>query len=212
MLTRRNFVKSSFIALTGLGLAGCGASTAQTEAETAAATTAAESVVAETSANSDISILVAYYSAQGHTEAVAQTLTDELGADTFVIEPAEPYTSDDLNYNDDNSRVCQEHNDSNRNVELAQVTPEGWDNYDIVLVGYPIWWGDAAWVVDNFVKGNDFTGKTVIPFCTSASSGLGESGTLLAEMAGTGDWQEGMRFSSSASSDEVVQWASSLGL
>lgn len=78
--------------------------------------------------------------------------------------------------------------------------------------GYPIWWAIAAWPVDNFVKGNDFTGKTVIPFCTSASSGLGDSGYLLEQMAGTGDWQEGQRFSSGASESEVADWANSLGI
>lgn len=78
--------------------------------------------------------------------------------------------------------------------------------------GYPIWWGIAAWPVDNFVKGNDFTGKTVIPFCTSSSSGLGDSGNLLEEMAGTGDWQEGHRFSSGASDADAADWVASLNL
>ena len=76
----------------------------------------------------------------------------------------------------------------------------------------PIWWGIAAWPVDNFVKGNDFTGKTVIPFCTSSSSGLGDSGNLLEEMAGTGDWQEGHRFSSGASDADAADWVASLNL
>lgn len=210
MLTRRNFLKTSLVTLAGLGLVGCG-SNSSTSAKTPAAV---EIETAETTAVSAGagSVLVAYYSAQGHTEAVAQTLATALKADTFVIEPVEPYTSDDLNYNNDESRVCQEHEDANRNVELAQVTPDGWENYNVVFVGYPIWWGDAAWVVDNFAKGNDFADKMVIPFCTSASSPLGDSGTLLAEMAGTGEWQEGMRFSSSVSSDDVTEWATSLGL
>ncbi len=82
--------------------------------------------------------------------------------------------------------------------------------YNTVYIGYPIWWGIAAWPVNNFVKGNDFTGKTVIPFCTSASSGIGDSGTLLAEMAGTGDWQDGQRFSSGASVSDVEDWVASL--
>lgn len=135
-------------------------------------------------------ILVAYYSATGSTEKVAQEIARETGADTFVITPVQPYTSDDLNWGNDDSRVSGEHNDESlRDVELTQVTPDNWESYDIVFIGYPIWWYIAAWPVNNFVSGNDFSGKTVIPFCTSASSGIGDSGNLLEEMAGTGNWQ-----------------------
>lgn len=218
MLTRRNFIKTGLVALAGLGLAGCGGTetviedaeaAAETEIAEIAETAAAEALATETGV---VPVLVAYYSAQGHTEAVANTIAETLGAETFVIEPAEPYTSDDLDYNNDNSRVCQEHNNPNRNVELAQTVHETFDDYNTVFVGYPIWWGDASWVVDNFVKSNNFQNKTVIPFCTSASSGLGNSGQLLAEMAGTGNWQEGMRFSSSVDASEVVSWVNGLGL
>ena len=101
--------------------------------------------------------------------------------------------------------------ESLRDIEFAATTPDNWDSYDTVFIGYPIWWGIAAWPVDGFVEANDFTGKTVIPFCTSASSGLGESGELLAELAGTGDWQEGMRFRSSVSEEDVQTWLSELG-
>ena len=163
-------------------------------------------------AQSESSILVAYYSAQGHTESVANTLAEELNADTFVITPTQPYTREDLNYNNDDSRVSTEHLDENRHVELETITPDNFDSYDAILIGYPIWWANAAWVIDDFVTENDFSGKTVIPFCTSASSPLGESGTLLADMAGTGDWQEGIRFSSSVDEEEVRQWANELGL
>lgn len=157
--------------------------------------------------------LVVYYSASGRTQAVAETLADKLSADLFEITPAEPYTDDDLDWTNDDSRVSREHNDESlRDVALTQVTPDNWESYDTVLVGYPIWWGIAAWPVDNFVKGNDFTGKTVIPFCTSSSSGIGDSGNLLAEMAGSGDWQDGQRFSSGASESEVSDWADSLNL
>ena len=157
--------------------------------------------------------LVVYYSASGSTRRVAETIADTLGADLFEITPVEPYSSADLNWTNDNSRVTREHKDESlRDIELTQIVPENWDSYDTVLIGYPIWWAIAAWPVDNFVKGNDFTGKTVIPFCTSASSGLGNSGNLLAEMAGTGDWQEGHRFSSGVSASDVEKWVSSLNL
>ena len=157
------------------------------------------------------STLVVYYSAQGHTEAVAQTIADELGADLFEITPTEPYSDDDLNWTDDNSRVSREHEDESlRDVELTQVTPDGWDGYDTVLVGYPIWWGIAAWPINNFITGNNWDGKTVIPFCTSASSGIGQSGDLLADAAGSGDWQDGQRFSQNADEDEARSWAANL--
>ncbi len=135
-----------------------------------------------------------YYSATGSTEAVAGYIANATGGGTFAITPAEPYSSADLNWTDSESRVSREHDDpSLRTMELTETTVEGWADYDTVFIGYPIWWGIAAWPVDNFINANDFTGKTVIPFCTSTSSGLGQSGTLLAEMANGGNWQEGPR-------------------
>ena len=140
-------------------------------------------------------------------------IAEATGGDTFEVVPAEPYTDDDLNWTDDNSRVSREHEDESlRDVELVSTDVDNWDSYDTVFIGYPIWWGIAAWPMDTFVEANDFTGKTVIPFCTSASSGLGDSGALLAEMAGTGDWQEGMRFRSGADEADVQEWVSGLGL
>lgn len=121
--------------------------------------------------------LVVYYSATGNTEAVADYIADITGGDLFELEPAEPYTDDDLDYNDRNSRVSQEYADESlRDVELVSDTVEGFDEYEDIFIGYPIWWGEAAWPVDQFIENNDFTGKTVIPFCTSASSGIGDSG------------------------------------
>ena len=158
-------------------------------------------------------VLVVYYSATGNTEAVAGYIAEATGGDLFELEPAEPYTDADLNWTDENSRVTLEHEDESlRDVELVADTVDNWDSYDTVFIGYPIWWGIAAWPVDTFVETNDFTGKTVIPFCTSSSSGLGQSGELLAELAGTGDWQEGERFRSSASQEDVTEWVDSLGL
>ena len=158
-------------------------------------------------------ILVAYYSATGSTKAVAETIAETTGADLFEISPKDPYSDDDLDWTNDDSRVSKEHVDESlRDVELTSTTPENWDSYDTVLIGYPIWWGIAAWPTDGFVEANDFTGKTVIPFCTSSSSGLGESGERLAELAGTGDWQEGMRFRSSVSEGDMQEWLDSLSL
>lgn len=157
--------------------------------------------------------LVVYYSATGNTEEAAGYIAAATGADTLELVPVEPYTDEDLNYNDDSSRVVYEHdNPDARDVELVESTVSDWESYDTVFIGYPIWWGIAAWPVDAFIEANDFTGKTVIPFCTSASSGLGESGKLLAEAAGTGNWLEGIRFSSSVSEAAVQTWLEELGL
>ena len=157
--------------------------------------------------------LVVYYSASGNTERVAKDIAEAAGADLFEIVPAELYTSDDLNWTNPDSRVSREHDDESlRDVPLTTIEVPDWDSYDTVFIGYPIWWGIAAWPVDTFVKNNDFTGKTVIPFATSSSSGMGQSGSLLADMAGTGEWQEGQRFSSGVSSDDVQSWVNGLGL
>lgn len=158
-------------------------------------------------------VLVVYYSATGNTKTAAGYIADATGGDLFELNPVEPYTKDDLNYNNPDSRVSREHEDETlREIELVSTTVEDFSDYDEIFVGYPIWWGSAAWPVNQFVEDNDFTGKTVIPFCTSASSGLGDSGKSLEEMAGTGDWLEGKRFSSNVSEDEVVDWIESLDL
>lgn len=157
--------------------------------------------------------LVVYYSASGNTERVAKDIAEAAGADLFEIVPTEVYTSEDLNWTNPDSRVSREHDDESlRDVPLTTTEVPDWDSYDTVFIGYPIWWGIAAWPVDTFVKNNDFTGKTVIPFATSSSSGMGQSGSLLADMAGTGEWQEGQRFSSGVSRDDVQSWVNGLGL
>ena len=201
-------------------LAACGQAATSTEDEAQAPVETSqptENTPTEETAPADEtaggSVLVAYFSATGNTEAAADYIADALGADTFEITPAEPYTSDDLNWSDEDSRVSREHEDpSLQTVELTETTPENWENYDTVFIGYPIWWGVAAWPVSSFVEANDFTGKTVIPFCTSSSSQLGESGTLLEQAAGTGEWLEGQRFRSSVSEADVAEWVNGLGL
>lgn len=158
-------------------------------------------------------ILIVYFSATNNTRRIAEYIADATGGDLFELVPVNQYTSADLNYSDHSSRVYREHENENlRDITLVSYTVENWDTYDTVFIGYPIWWQIAAWPVNNFIKNNDFYNKTVIPFATSASSGLGQSGTLLAEMAGSGDWQTGMRFSSSASQSTVASWVSSLDL
>lgn len=156
-------------------------------------------------------VLVAYFSGSGNTEAAAEMIAETLDADIFELVPADAYTEADLNWTVSGSRVNREHdNEALRNVELVTATVSNWEDYDTVLIGYPIWWGIAAWPVNEFVLSNDFTGKTVIPFCTSASSGLGQSGELLAEMAGDGNWLEGHRFSERPSQSDIQSWLNSL--
>ena len=155
--------------------------------------------------------LVVYYSATNNTEAVAGYIADATGADLFELVPVEPYTSDDLDWTNRDSRVSREHDDESlRVVELENAVPDNWEDYDTVFIGYPIWWGIAAWPVNSFISANDFTGKTVIPFCTSSSSGLGQSGELLHDAAEGGNWLEGQRFQSRASEDTVKEWVAGL--
>ena len=168
-----------------------------------------ENQISETALGDNI--LVVYFSAQNHTEAVAEKIASNLDADIFEIIPVDEYTSEDLDWTDDNSRVSREHEDESlRDVELQSTEVSNWDSYDTVLIGYPIWWGIAAWPVDSFVKANDFNGKTVIPFCTSSSSGIGESGELLANEANGGNWLEGYRFNSNPSDSDIDTWTDSL--
>lgn len=157
--------------------------------------------------------LVVYYSATGNTQRMAEYIAAATGGDLFELVPSDPYTDADLDWTDENSRVVHEYeNESERDVALEQTSVENWAEYDTVFIGYPIWWGIAAWPVNTFIDANDFSSKTVIPFCTSSSSGLGASGDLLAEAAGTGNWLEGERFRSSASESDVTDWVNGLGL
>ena len=206
-----------------LSLTACGSANQQGQSdlpqspaqgpENASTVQPSESDVGNVADGNSGGVLVVYYSATGSTEAVAGYIANVTDADTFAITPAEPYTSDNLNWRDRSSRVSKEHDDASlRVMELTETTVDGWEDYDTVFIGYPIWWGIAAWPVDNFINANDFTGKTVIPFCTSSSSGLGESGDLLAELAGTGNWLEGQRFRSSVAEADVVEWVNGLNL
>lgn len=166
--------------------------------------------------NDDVNVsggraLVVYFSAQGLTEAVAEQIAENLDADIFEIVPADEYTSDDLDWTDDNSRVTREYEDESlRDVQLVSTEVPNWEDYDTIIIGYPIWWGIAAWPVNTFVEANDFSEKTVIPFCTSSSSGLGQSGELLADAAGTGNWLQGQRFRSNPSDDDIKEFTDSL--
>lgn len=221
-ISRRQFLQVAGASAAALLLASCSGNSASSVSSSSVASSAASSVAASSAAASSETAstvtttgktLVVYFSATGTTEGVAQAIADTVGADLFEVVPSDPYTSDDLNWTNNDSRVSREHNDEGlRAVALESTNVDGWDDYDTVFIGYPIWWGIAAWPMSSFVAVNDFTGKTVIPFCTSVSSGIGQSGDLLAELAGAGSWLDGYRFSSSTTANDIAALAESLSL
>lgn len=156
-------------------------------------------------------ILVAYFSATGTTKGVAETLADTMSADLFEIVPTDIYTDDDLNYNDNNSRSTIEQNDKSARPEISN-TIDDLSKYDTVFIGYPIWWYEEPRIMDTFVESYDFTDITVIPFCTSGGSGIGQSGNNLKELANSENWLDGDRLSGSLSESEANDWISSLGI
>ena len=217
-ISRRQFLQVAGASAAALLLASCsGNSASSVSSSSVASSEAASSAAASSGATSTVTTtgktLVVYFSATGTTQGVAQAIADTVSADLFEVVPSDPYTSDDLNWTNNDSRVSREHNDEGlRAVALESTDVDGWDDYDTVFIGYPIWWGIAAWPMSSFVAVNDFTGKNVVPFCTSTSSGIGQSGDLLAELAGTGSWLDGYRFSSSTTANDIAALAESLSL
>lgn len=156
-------------------------------------------------------VLIAYFSATNHTKDAAQKLADGLGADLYEIRPEQPYTEADINYGDPNSRSSAEMNDPAARPAISGQIPD-MAQYDIVLIGYPIWWGEAPRIMSTFVESCDLSGKTLAAFCTSASSGFGSSDSALRAAAGTASWLDGRRFSAGASAEDLLGWAGELGL
>lgn len=195
----------------------------ENKTEEKAATNSAENKVEQETSSSEENIekqeesqmqngtksLIVYFSCTGTTKRVAEVIADGVGADLYEIVPVEPYTDADLNWNDNNSRSTKEMNDPNVRPEISGSV-SNMDQYDTVYIGYPIWWGEAPRIVDTFVESYDFTGKTVVPFCTSGGSGVGASDDRLRELAGSGDWIDGIKFNGSSSSDEIMNWVNSL--
>lgn len=156
--------------------------------------------------------LVVYYSATGTTKAAAQHIADATGAALFELTPEQPYEESDLNWQDPDSRVSREMQDAEllASLRLTQSTVPDWQSYDTVYIGYPLWGAVAAWPASAFVRENDFSGKKVIPFCTSAASDIGESAKNLSQQANGGDWQAGKRFSADDGKDAITSWVQSL--
>ncbi len=165
----------------------------------------------ETGSLGDSTILVAYFSATNNTEGIAQKLADGLDADLYEIEPEVPYTEEDLNYSDSSTRATQEQNDPDARPEISGSV-ENMEQYEIVFLGYPIWWGQAPRIMNTFIESYDFDGKTVVPFCTSGSSGFGSSDAALKDAAEGAEWLDGERFSADASDEDIFEWVDSLGL
>ena len=213
-MNRREFLRIGGMSMMALVLGGCGLSSLTGEsssgqAGSGAAVGAAASSSSGTAAAAGGKTLVVYYSATGRTERVAEVIAKERGADIMKLVPSPDYTEADLDYNDAGSRVSREHDGASlrEKIRLQKAVPDNWASYDTV------WWGIAAWPVDAFVKANDFSGKTVVTFATAASSPLGNSGKLLAEMAGgKGSWQDGTCFTGSLSDAKVTDWLKSLKL
>lgn len=160
---------------------------------------------------SETKILVAYFSATNTTEEIANYAAESMRADLYEIIPQEPYTDADLNYNDDNSRSSIEMNDPSSRPAISGSV-ENMDQYDIVFIGYPIWWGEAPRIMNTFMESYDFSGKTIVPFCTSGGSGIGSSAENLEQLTKDTNWLQGQRFSGSTSREEIVEWIDSLGL
>ena len=171
-----------------------------------------------TGGSSDVVVnaIVIYFSATNHTEAVAQTIAEHIDSAIYELEPVNPYTSADLNYGNSGSRVVQEYEMTQQgqrvDVELETTDFDGFDDAAYVFLGAPVWWQELSWVIENFVAGNDFSNKTIMPFGTSASSGYDlDNLTPLTEDDENVTWLEPQRFRSSVSSDDVIKWVDSLG-
>ena len=157
-------------------------------------------------------ILVACFSATGNTWPLAEYAAQYLNADLFRIEPEEPYTDADLNYNDDNCRANREMNDETSRPALA-ATVESMAQYDTVVLAFPIWWGQAPRIIETFMEAHDLTGKTVLTFCTSGGSGYGRTGEMLASLTDeTVNWIEGSRLSADTTAEEMAAWLTEKGI
>ncbi len=189
-------------------LAGCGGNAVDSPTVEAAQETAEKNVTA-TEREDENRVLVAYFSATNVTESVAESIADAMHASLYEIVPEEPYTEEDLNYDQENSRSTIEMKDSTARPAISGSV-ENMEQYHIIFLGYPIWWGEAPRILDTFVESYDFSGKIIVPFCTSASSGLGSSASQLESLTEGAQWLAGQRFSGNSSREEIEQWLNGL--
>ena len=219
----KKFVAFLFTLLMVVSLAACAGNSEPTETnspdvessvvdETSAPESSAAESASETETEAEgTKVLVAYFSATGTTEGVAEHIANGLNADLYEIVPEDLYTDADLNYNDNNSRTTIEMNDPSARPAISGSV-DNMDQYDIVFLGYPIWWGEAPRIVNTFMESYDFSGKTIVPFCTSGGSGMGSSATNLEQLTSGANWLDGRRLNGSDSLDTVMEWVNGLGL
>lgn len=226
LVTRRGFIAIAGSTALATILGGCAVSTSdeapdnppnQTDDAQEQSTTLTDSESSEKEAVKDAGdtkmerILVAYLSNTGNTQAVAEKIATITGGTLFRIEPKEPYSAADLDYNDDNARCMRELNDPTSRPAVAGTVSD-WDSYDTVFLGYPIWWSRTPPIMQTFAESYNWAGKTVIPFCTSGSSSIGQSASVLESEASGSTWVEGRRFSASTSKSELQDWIANLGI
>lgn len=193
-----------------LSLAACG--TANNAATDTQPTNAPSSAAPDASAAPSGKVLVVYYSASGNTERVAKDIADAAGADLFEITPTEVYSDDDLNWRNSDSRVSREHDDESlRDVPLTTTEVPDWDSYDTVFIGYPIWWGTMPRIINTFLDTYDLSSKTVLPFCTSGSSGITQSVSVIRAEEPDADVRDGLR-ASSANDNAIEGWIADNGI
>ncbi len=215
----RKIMSVAISAILLTGLASCSAGTrnetvastlANASEHSASATNKETSEVSDTGKENPFGkALVVYFSCTGTTKDVALKIASEAKCSACEIEPVKPYTADDLNYNTKKSRAYKEQNDASARPEISGSVSD-WDSYDTIFIGYPVWYSKAPRILCTFVENYDFSGKTVIPFCTSGSSGIGSSATELAELAKQGKWINGTRFAASVNSKDISEWLNAL--
>ena len=191
------------------GLLGCGSDVGKAEQKASAP---AQQKAAETAAPAAKGkILVAYFSATGNTKQLAESTAKALGADLYEVRPANPYTSEDLNYNDESTRATVEQKNDQARPELADKNAPV-ANYDTIVLAYPIWWGQAPRLMDTFVESYDFTGKNMTAICTSGGSDIGSSADYLQKLTkGQANWKPGKLLSPRADEQEIKSWFAGLG-
>ena len=207
MSKRIKFIATLLI-LSLLVFAGC-SKTNDTAKEPAEPETAQTEEQAETPDETGKDTLVVYFSATGTTKGVAEKIASITGADIYEIKAAQEYTSEDLDWNDSDSRTTHEQNDKSVRPEIGSETIS-LEGYSTIYIGFPIWWGEEPRIMDTFVESYDFDGITMIPFCTSSSSGIGMSGKNLESNAGSGNWLDGERFGGGVSEEELQAWIDGL--
>ena len=215
MSKRIKIIAALLMILSMLVFAGCSSKNEAPEepAEPETAQAEEQETAPDESASNDAQngsdVLVVYFSATGTTKGVAEKIASITSADIYEIKAAQEYTEADLDWNDSDSRTTHEQNDKSVRPEIGS-DPVSLEGYSTIYIGFPIWWGEEPRIMDTFVENYDFDGITVIPFCTSGSSDIGESGSNLSSNAGSGNWLDGKRFDGDASEEDIQAWLEEL--